>query len=382
MDAAPHSDRPIGTLRAGARASILSILVCAGVSPFAMAQEAQPPLQPESQTRAEPPPVQPDPSGDADLTDESVEEVRDALKQRRNSRVLFPSSGPTIDAALPPSTLAVAEAAGLPALDPGSPRPALLAEGSFIVRRRGVLMVTDWGAHLFAFGPDDSGGRTRPMVVLPCETLRRMESAALATQAAIGAAPLASARVVVIGHFVLTGQVTAYRGRNYISPTAFSLADDHVDGVQAPAEGAARETPPGPARAPEDDPEISDLITDLESLRTTPRSTTPVRETGPEGQDDSLVAEGTAIARRTGRLVRSARGEIAVALDSGVEGREDPPMVLLPCAVTEGLERAANRYGDATTFEFSGRVFAYQGRNYLLPLMYVAESSRNIKPLR
>ncbi len=356
-----------------------------GVTPTGVFAQEQPPesSEPAQPAESSPPEAGRDPKDDSELTDESVEEARDSLKQNRASKVLYPSERPTVDPALPPSTIDAVLAAGLPALDPTAPRPPLLPEGAFLVRRRGVLLATDWGAHLFAFAPDETGATLRPMVVLPCDTLRRMESAASATRNDRGSGSSADARVFVIGHFILTGQVTAYRGRNCVTPTAFSLADD---GTKEIAPGPAPDTKSGeasdqPVRKPEDDPEIDALIGDLESLRATPRTSAPIPEPL-SGGEDHLIAEGTAIARRKGRLVRAPRGEVAVVFDSGIEGREDPPMLLLPCAATEGLERAVVRYGDNTPFEFSGRVFTYQGRNYLLPLMYVAESSRNIKTLR
>lgn len=372
------------------RAALTGLLAAAGlcVTPLRAAAQEQPPASGEPApteqtptTDASTPPEPRDPKDDSELTDESVEEARESLKQNRSSKVLYPSERPTVEPALPPSTIDAVLAAGLPALDPDAPRPPLLPEGAFLVRRRGVLMATDWGAHIFAFAPDETGARMRPMVVLPCDTLRRMESAASATQDGRGPASNPDARVVVIGHFILTGQVTAYRGRNCVTPTAFSLADDGTKEAASPAPGPKSGATDQPVRKPEDDPEVDALIGDLESLKATPRTSAPIPEP-PSGGEDQLIAEGTAIARRKGRLVRAPRGEVAIAFDSGVEGREDPPMLLLPCAATEGLERAVVRYGDNTPFEFSGRVFTYQGRNYLLPLMYVAESSRNIKTLR
>ncbi len=363
----------------------LALLVALGPH-AADAQDSPPPEQPP-QTEPAPVPVpvpapEPasEPSSDAELTDESVEAARESLRERGVSRVLYPADRPTIEPALPPGSIDALLAAGLPALDPSGARPPLLPEGSFIVRTRGVLLMTDWGAHIFAFAPDESGSRMRPMVVLPGDTLGRMETAARSTGPIN---PASSGRVLVIGHFLVTGQVTVYRGRNCLSPTSFSLADE-VPSVSTPPAAQATTPPSQPARPPETDPEIDALITDLEALRTTPRPSAPIpdRRAWNAGADESLIPEGTAIARRKGRLVRSGRGEIAVAFDTGPEGREDPPLTLLPCAATEGLERAVVRYGDNTPFEFSGRVFTYQGRNYLLPLMYVAESSRNLKTLR
>ena len=371
----PRSWTPAALARpARSLLAILSLaLVLLTQASSALAQD-QPPDEPPTEPPTPDAPVS-DPMTDPELTDESVESVRESLRERGASRILYPSERADVDPALPPGSIDALLAAGLPALEPGGPRPPLLAEGSFLVRRRGVLLMTDWGAHIFAFAPDETGERMRPMVVLPCDTLTRMESAAHSTRDP-GSAP--TGRVMVIGHFLVTGQVTTYRARNCLSPTAFVLADE----TGAPPAQPPVPAPRSPTRSPEDDPEIDSLITDLEALRTTPRpSATPQDRISTSG-DESLIPEGTAIARRKGRLVRSGRGEVAVAFDTGPDGREDPPMTLLPCAATEGLERAVVRYGDNTPFEFSGRVFTYKSRNYLLPLMYVAESSRNLKTLR
>lgn len=322
----------------------------------------------------EPPPIGTretgDPSQDAELTDESVERVRNELRERPASRILYPSSKSSTSAASPSGSVDVAVEAGLPSIDQVGPRPPLLAEGSFIVRWRGVLMVTDWGAYIFAFAPAPDGTRERPMAVIPCETLRRMESAAGATGES---AASRSARVRVVGSFLLSGQITAYAGRNYVLPSVFSLIDEKA---------ASPEPEPEHPPAGEKDSEIDELISDLESLRAMPRTTTPTRTQPGVQQNAALLADDTVIPRRKARLTRTSRGEAALVFDSGPEGTGDAAMILVPCAATEGIERAAARAGDGAMFDVSGRVFQHQGRNYFLPVMYIAETSRNVKPLR
>lgn len=353
-----------------------------------------------------PPPTQEErtgPGGDAELTDESIESVRESLERAREPRTLYPTSRLSVTPAMPLQSLETFRGASLPPVDLGEERSTLWPEGTFLSRRRGVLFVTDWGAYLFAFHPDERGVRDRPVVLLPCETLRRMETAALVTEQA----PRERARVREIGAFSLSGEVFAYRGRNYVLPTAFSLSDDGGvagDGARGRVPDAPS-TPPlttpappptaptNPAPTPSDPPsapaepgdEIDALISDLEAIREAPRAATPIRETPRVPGEESvvsLVREGTTISRRRGRLTRTARGEYAIVFDADTQTRGDPPMILMPGMVTQDVERTAERFGEITTFEFSGRVFTYRDRNYFQPFMFVAESSRSIKPLQ
>lgn len=379
MDA-PRPSQPSGTRLAPRHLAVAAWLAMAGACPLAPAQAQDSP--PQSPPQQSPPPIGDqsggDPADDAELNDESVEQVRETLKERGHSRILLPTASVSTAPASPASSADAAIDAGLPSIDPDGPSPQLLAEGSFIVRRRGVLMGTDWGAYLFAFAPGPEGTREKPVAILPCETLRRMESAAGAS----GDAQASSAtRVRVVGTFLLTGQVTAYKGRNYVLPTAFSLTEELSN---QPASGASPDVPPDtePAKPrPDEDPEISDLISDLESLRSAPRGGPVARAAVPGAESPTLLADDTLVPRRRARMVRTGRGEAAFAFDAGEPGAADAPVILLPCAATEGIERAAARAGDSTIFDISGRVFQHQGRNYLLPLMYIAETSRNVKPL-
>ncbi len=368
MDATPTSiSRPL--------TFFARILLLAGL-PLAHAQ-AQPTTPPPSSPGVPPIVTKPtsDPADDAALNDDSVESARDSLLERGHSRILYPTSQVRTSPTSPEASVEAAVDAGLPSIDPNGPRPPLMAEGAFVVRKRGVLMVTDWGAYIFSFAPNADVSRERPVAILPCETLRRMESAAGASGERV---PAGSSRVVVIGAFILSGQVTVYQGRNYLLPTAFSLTEDLSPArvpTTSPADAAPTDHPP------DADPEISELIGDLESLRTAPRGASSANRSDVSSDSAPPVADDTLIPRRKARLIRTGRGEAAIAFDSGASGSSDAPMILLPCAATEGIERAAARAGDGAIFDISGRAFQHQGRNYLLPLMYIAETSRNVKPL-
>lgn len=84
-----------------------------------------------------------------------------------------------------------------------------------------------------------------------------------------------------------------------------------------------------------------------------------------------LLREGSFLASRRGRMVRSSSGEWVFTFDSDAQGKSDPPMILMPCLNLMAMEKIAERAGEALTFTISGQVFVYHGKNYLLPTMYV-----------
>lgn len=94
---------------------------------------------------------------------------------------------------------------------PGGTPPALQREGDFVISRRGRLIRSPDSNHrLFLFEADDRQSPEPPMVLLPCQKLETMEN-------------LVEDRGDTIV-FVLTGQITTYRGVNYILPTMIKPA--------------------------------------------------------------------------------------------------------------------------------------------------------------
>ena len=70
---------------------------------------------------------------------------------------------------------------------------------------------------------------------------------------------------------------------------------------------------------------------------------------------------------------------VRFATDNGAEQqpeRPEPALVLMPCTNLESLERMANRRGEKALVLMTGRVFAYEGRNYLMPTFFVEELDR------
>jgi len=220
------------------------------------------------------------------------------------------------------------------------------------------------------------------MVLLPTRSRERFEVLA-ATQ--VGADE--NGRVTDVLALTLTGEVTLYRGRNYFLLTAFSRPESierSADGTEA-SEGD--ETEPGASRL-QDDPEVADLLADLEQRRDTPRGLqNPVRDPNALIDVEQLGAEtdgrrafitlrdGEPMSRQTGRLVRSGSGEPLFVSDTGIgseggaEGT-DGPLVLLPNLVTQRLESLAGARSDGIKLEVSGRLYVFDRRAYLLPSFY------------
>ncbi len=89
----------------------------------------------------------------------------------------------------------------------------LLRDGEFIINRRGRLVVGSSGTQLlFAFEADGENSPEAPMVLQPCQMLQSMEELVKER----------GDRVV----FIVSGQVYAYRGANFLLPTMMKLAAD------------------------------------------------------------------------------------------------------------------------------------------------------------
>lgn len=62
----------------------------------------------------------------------------------------------------------------------------------------------------------------------------------------------------------------------------------------------------------------------------------------------------------------------ADTLDEGAR-LEGGAFILMACLNTQEIERLAERYSDRVVFVVSGAAYVFEGRNYLLPTMYVIE---------
>ncbi|HRJ50447.1 MAG TPA: hypothetical protein PKU91_07930, partial [Phycisphaerales bacterium] len=158
-----------------------------------------------------------------------------------------------------------------------------------------------------------------------------------------------------------------------------------------------------PDRGPDSvrDREVEGFIQELEDRRTLNRGLSrdmarvvPEPATGSSDGSSSAdqsrggwtLPEGTVITARRGRLVRLRDGAVGIAFDnpaaaSGGGRRTEAPMALLPCQLTQRMEEVVGGRGDRAAIEISGRVFAYGGRNYLLPTMYQVLPPTDVGPL-
>ncbi|MBC7835607.1 MAG: hypothetical protein H7Y88_10985, partial [Phycisphaerales bacterium] len=117
-----------------------------------------------------------------------------------------------------------------------------------------------------------------------------------------------------------------------------------------------------------------------------PKATTPgrvgVREARP-GRRPKLLAEGTFLPSRRGRMVRAPEGEWMYVFDADARGLSEAPMVLMPCQNLAAMERITAQRGEGATFTVSGQVFAYKGKNYLLPALYIVNrASADLTPVQ
>lgn len=341
-----------------------ALILTPGVASFG--QEA-PPVDPPARPDFEPEPaLEPtEPPAAADPND-------NGLAPRPSSPGVRPSIAPRATPAAPARS-GVESIPGLKDANFLVGRAPLRAEGTFFVRQPGSMLRLHTGERVFIFARDAAGQSERPMVLLPSGTLARMER-------------LAEERPETV--FLLTGQVFVYRGLNYALPTAYAIAPT--------GEAAAPAAPQAEAQAPADtgaidsaDPAVEDLIRELEAQRVRPRtlerSAPTSSDPAPEISDAGvLVPEDEFIVRRRGRMVRLSGGEWAFVFESDADGdpTADPPMVLTPSLNLQRMESYAAKFGEAQTFEVSGRVLAYDGRNYLIPTMFRVQVPSDLRPMQ
>lgn len=245
----------------------------------------------------------------------------------------------------------------------------LRREGSFIIRQRGSLVRLPGGQLAFVFHKDATGKADRPMVLLPCLTLQSMEQTV-------------SERTEQTA-FLITGQVYAYYNVNFLLPTAAPVA-----GAASPA---STDKPAAPEASGLKDPNVQDLIRELESQHDRPRTLT----SDPKAKEDTskpvgtakenaveLLPENSTISRRRGRLVRLSSGEWAFAVDNSTAGSAaaDTPMILSACLTLQRMEAWAAQLGDNATLQLSGRIYQFGGRNHIIPTMFQVTPPNELTP--
>ncbi len=294
--------------------------------------------------------------------------------------------------------------ATIPGLSPETftvPPGRYYPEGTFLVRRTGKIRSLKTGEVVFIpDAPAQRDGRRRgerPMLMLPCQALSSLQSAV-----ATSADP-EETRVEV------SGQLFVYRERQQILPTVFTIVQAKPE-AKAPAGEAVAPIaakPVDPAEATSvragDDPEVADLIKQLESRRSEVRPVVPAAtaepaspaagvpesrpgaapsaETEKGGGPRSLVPEGTLMTDRRGRIVRMG-DRLGIAFDGDANSSPEPAMFILRSRALERLEGAIGSRTDSVAIVMTGRVYAYKNQNYILPLLAQIEAQGQIRPLQ
>ncbi|MCG3125002.1 MAG: hypothetical protein GIKADHBN_03513 [Phycisphaerales bacterium] len=343
--------------------------------------------QPEQPS--EPPPEKTDPA--------PAPSAPDADQTRRRNDAADEGLAPTREPPKPaPAARPAAPSTAIPV-----PRARRAREGVFIVKQAGELLMARTGDVIFVPDKDAPVRTSRPMVLLPCQALARLESAA----------GLRAERPTADGdprpRVLLTGQIMVYRQREYILPTVFQIEPPEPELKVAPA----APSPPTQPSSDDDassptgdnrDRDVEAFITELEDRRTRNRGLTrdlaeapaaPAASSQPEktGADAAAnrawsIPEGSVITARRGRLVRLVDGAVGISFDNGISPanaarRTEAPMALQPCQLTQRMEDVVGGRGDTVAIELSGRVFSYGGQTYLLPTMYKILPPAEVGPL-
>lgn len=273
---------------------------------------------------------------------------------------------------------------------PGALAPSLFAERTFLNQIRGLIIPGPEDTRIFVPSPVpaaaaesesmDAPTPTRAMLLLPCVVLDRFNTFVMTDNTPTPA--------------IVSGQVFLYNNRNYLMPGAIRAA-------------AALTPPPAPSRSPDvettaappagdplaiaDDPDVADLIAELEKRPPFPRPTTRPADPGTprdgrgEGAEPSTsprIDDGTYFAGRRGRMVRSSQGAWLFVIDNDNPNRPPRVYTLLPCRTLEELERVALREGDASAGLVSGRVYRFRDQWFLLPTLYQQERRGGVDPLQ
>lgn len=275
----------------------------------------------------------------------------------------------------------------------------LLREGSHLMEARARLRLNrDSNQWELVLDPQEGAAAGVAMAALPCTRLAEMQRIVESTP---------RQRLV----FMVNGAVYVYRDRNFILPThaAVIVEDDDEAGA-----GQPEPTADGPSTQPRDAAgskssafddsaeaiarrlrersgavvrsaaprsERDDVRPDDARARRGSRHDRPAAALAGEASGEKVLPEGTTLMQRRGRISRDAGGGWMFIFDADASGLADPPMTLLPCMLLERIEAYARRLGGTAPALISGHVYAHEGRNYLMPIMFrVPQERRNLTP--
>ena len=139
----------------------------------------------------------------------SEQVLRELLSKREANPLIEPVRRPPLDAV---SGLRGPVDPMLAGVAPGAEAVTPRREGALVVARRGRLIHSPAGHAIFTFEGDSREAPEPPMILEPCHMLEEMEDAAKDR----------GDKIV----FVVSGQVLAYQGANYLMPTMMHVAVD------------------------------------------------------------------------------------------------------------------------------------------------------------
>lgn len=324
-----------------ATTALFACIVATAFAPGSPAAGA--PRQPPSGLQ---PPKQPSKPGADPAVDRTIGDLERASTGRR-----------PIEPVSSPSPAASAGLARTPA------QSRLVPQGTFLPSRRGKL-ISAGSQSVFVFEAAPPGQGVPPMIVLPNEFLASMER-----------------HIQERGPdavFTVGGQVYAYHDHNYLLITTRPVADAPPGAKNTEADKPSTQPPTGEAAGRITDPAVEKILAELREAgggrRTAEPLPAPPRPARPDdaAPKRTVLPEGTFLAGRRGRTVKSPGGEWTFVVDADAAGNSDPPMTIMPCQNLANLERTAELRGESVTFTISGQVFVYHERNFLLPTMFVA----------
>ena len=293
----------------------------------------------------------------AEADSQGRDNAAELLEQPPSSGTVYHAVGMGDDAAAIPGVV-------LPDYRPAS--GSLLPEGTYLLRRRGIAVPVGDDRWAFVFDRDAQGEAEPPMYLMASLQLSEMVR-------------LVKSRAETVTFFV-DGEVFVFQEHNYLLPIRYDVGaeKDHSRTEEAAATIEANTI----LRPDDKDPSVESLMERLERAsdqqpeRAAPPRTAPPAQAGA----DSLMPEQTPVVSMRGRLVRGERGRWAFLPDNdaepvaGDEKQQARAFLLQPCLNTQELERLAERHSDRVAFIVSGAVFVFEGRNYLLPTMYLIET--------
>jgi hypothetical protein len=246
-----------------------------------------------------------------------------------------------------------------PPSQPAVAPDGLVPEGTFLVQQYATMQRLGTNSWVMVFAPADDGRVLPPMIVLPNTNLQAMEQITGPNEEPTG--------------FLVSGQVLRFDAQNYILVTIFTPASAPGETLEA-NEGADIEDAP-PSTTLSEDPSVEELLARMEEQTNIGWDETPPQATG---SSPGLLTDGTLLANRRGRVMRSDSGGWRFIMDNDPDADPwtDLPQELLPCRALEHMRSRLELIG-TDEFTISGRVFLYKGANYLLPVLWVQEHTND-----